>query len=177
MKQVLEFFTSSMASAPIKVPDVDAVSSGSNKSNHPFPLSTIEETRDEDELENSLVKVEEEAREEASKTARYLGRKQDTVKPSKDEASASASAATPSTAEETNSSKGSSKGLGLKQKVLSFRKGRGLLRRKNGNSPVLSNGSLTTPNDGKSQSYGQKKQQKPKRNQRTTFQSRRGWLR
>ena len=75
MKQVLKFFTSSMASAPIKVPDVDAVSSSSNKSNHPFPLSTIEETRDEDELENSLVKVEE----EAIKTARYLRRKQDTM--------------------------------------------------------------------------------------------------
>ena len=173
MKQVLQFFTSSMASAPIKVQDVLAVSSTSrsNKS-HQFPLATIEEARDEDELENSLVRAQEDAREEACEpvntTPRQKQHKQDIVKPSKDESSAlTSSTATPPmlTAEETNDGFKGHKGLCFKQKVLSLRKGRSLLRRKNSNSQTLTDGSSTpTPNDEiKSNHYG--KQRRLKRSQ------------
>ena len=166
MKQILQFFTSSMASAPIKIQDVVAVSSRSNKS-HQFPLTTIEEARDEDELENSSVRAEEDAREEACDpaytTPRQKQHKQDNVKPSKDEASA----ATPSTAEETGASSSSkgSKGLCFKQKVLSLRKGRSLLRRKDSNIPVLTNGSSTTPPNDENKSNHNGKQRRLKRSQ------------
>lgn len=121
-----------MASALVKAPDVDA-SYGQQ-----FPLITaIEEARDEDELERSLVRVEDEAREEACATreisdAIKILKSKDEDTTNHDQPSASASAATPTSADNTASSKG--KGLGLKQKVL--RKGKSLIRRKNSKSPV-----------------------------------------
>ena len=143
MKQVLQFFASSMASAPIKVQDVEAVSSKSNKSRQ-FPLATIEEARDEDELENSLVRAEEDAREEACEpvntTPRQKQHKQDIVKP--DYCS-----------------------LGLKHQVSLLRKVRSLLRRNDSNIPTLTDGSDTPNDEIKPNHDEQNKPRQPKRSQ------------
>ena len=153
MEQALQFWTSTMASAPVKAPvaSSDADAASSNKT-HELPLNTIEEARDESF--SIMTEMVIEAREDASaepasctpavevqerEKADSIKADSDDETAKNDQPSASASVATPtSTIEKTNdSSSKPHRGFSLKQKVLSLRKGKkSLLRKKNSKSPV-----------------------------------------